>query len=130
MVISLGKKLRSFGEHRGGDDSPDSWQRQEDFDVAMLAPFFLRRDSFVQGGLDGFGAEFVLSHQQLHPRQQQSDVSGGGFRDAGGDGQRSGLELGPDLIGRPFADAVLMKQSLDAATTQPLSFGRGRGELE
>ena len=27
VVISLGKKLRSFGEHRGGDDSSDSWQR-------------------------------------------------------------------------------------------------------
>ncbi len=38
VIISLGKKLRSFGEHRGGDDSSDSWQRQDDFDVAMLAP--------------------------------------------------------------------------------------------
>ena len=67
VVISLGKKLRSFGEHRGGDDSSDPWQRQKDFDVAMLAPLFFSRDSFFQGGLNGFGAEFVLSHQQLHP---------------------------------------------------------------
>src|SRR6266566_1996188 len=130
MVVSLGKKLGSFGEHRGGDDSSDPWQRQKDFDVAMLAPLFFCRDSFVQSGLDGFGAEFVLSHQQLHPWQQQSDVSAGSFRDAGGDGQRGRPELGTDLIGRPFADAVLTEQPLDAATTQPLSFGRGRGEFE
>ncbi len=130
MVVSLGKKLGSFGEHRGGDDSSDPWQRQKDFDVAMLAPLFFCRDSFVQSGLDGFGAEFVLSHQQLHPWQQQSDVSGGGLRDAGGDGQRGRLGLGTDLIGRPFADAVLMEQPLDAAAAQPLSFRRCRGELE
>jgi hypothetical protein len=42
VVISLGKKLRSFGEHRGGDDSSDPWQRQKDFDIAMLAPLFFR----------------------------------------------------------------------------------------
>src|SRR5213593_2203247 len=130
VVISLGKKLRSFGEHRGGDDSSDPWQRQKDDDVAMLAPLFFLSGFFVQCGLNSFGAEFELSHQQLHPWQQQSDVSAGGFRDAGGDRQRGRLELGTDLIGRPLADAVLTEQPLDAATTQPLSFGWRRGELE
>src|SRR6266498_2040842 len=130
VVISLGKKLRSFGEHRGGDDSSDPWQRQKDFDVAMLAPLFLRSDSFLQCGLNGFGAEFELSDQQLHPWQQESDVSAGGLRDAGGDGQRGCLELGTDLIDRPLADAVLMEQPLDAAAAQPLGFRRRRGELE
>ena len=109
VVISLSKKLGSFGEHRGGDDSSDPWQRQKDFDVAMLAPLFFLSDFFVQCGLDSFGAEFELSHQQLHPWQQQSDVSGGGLRDAGGDAERGCLELGTDLIGRPFADAELME---------------------
>src|SRR6266566_4850071 len=67
VVISLGKKLRSFGEHRGGDDSSDPWQRQKDGDVAMLAPLFFLSDFFVRCGLDGFGAEFVLSQKQLQP---------------------------------------------------------------
>src|SRR5438552_5959562 len=71
VVISLIKKLGSFGEHRGGDDSSDPWQRQKDGDVAMLAPLFFRGDSFVEGSLDGFGAELPLRHQQLHPWQQQ-----------------------------------------------------------
>ncbi len=130
VIISLGKKLRSFGEHRGGDDSSDPWQRQDDFDVAMLAPLFLLGHSFVQCGLDGFGTEFELGHQQLHPWQQQGDVSAGGLCDTGGDEQRGRLELGTDLIGRPFADAVLTEQSFDAAAAQPLSFRRRRGELE
>ena len=40
------------------------------------------------------------------------------------------LKLGTDLISRPFADAVLMKQPLDAAAAQPLSFRRRGSQLE
>ena len=37
VIGSIDQRLRSLGEHSGGDASPDSWHGADDSDVRMLA---------------------------------------------------------------------------------------------
>jgi hypothetical protein len=81
VVVSLAKRLRSLGEHRGADEFPHAWYGEEDLRVAMLV-------------LAGFGVFFAklsvkfsdiplgltnLLVSELDSREQGADVLRGGL---------------------------------------------------
>ena len=74
VVISIGKRPRGLGEHRGGYDSSHSWQGPEDLDVAVLALLAfitLDRRELVQQGVQARAAALALSVDQAQAWQQQ-----------------------------------------------------------
>jgi len=80
MVISFGKSSAGLGDYCGGYDSPDSRQRAENRNIAVLAWFvvlLIRRLKLVEQSLDAGATTLVLAVDQAQARQEQGDVFGG-----------------------------------------------------
>lgn len=72
MVISLSKRPRGLGEHRGGHDSSHSWQGPEDLDVAVLALLPLGAvdgRELIQQGVQARAAALALGVNQTQAWQ-------------------------------------------------------------
>ncbi len=63
VVVSISECLRGLGEHRGGHDSPNSWQGSDYSDVTMLCFLFLIAE-LLQERLDPRGAVRALPVHQ------------------------------------------------------------------
>src|SRR5438128_8477922 len=72
LVVSLCQRPRGLGEHRGGDDSPDSRQGPEDSRVTVLSWNLLGAE-LLQQRFDPGGNFSALLVQQPQARQQQSN---------------------------------------------------------
>ena len=79
LVISFGKSSAGLGDDGGGDDSPDSRQRAENRNVAVL-PWFvvllIRRLKLVEQSLDAGATTLALAVDQTQARQEQGNVFG------------------------------------------------------
>ena len=130
VVVSLGQGPRSLSEHRGGYDSPNSWQGAEDLDVAVLG----LRGILIFGGLevieqrlDARGAALALGMDQAQAWQEQGDVFGGGLDYAGRNRERGSAQRGDDLFCAQAANAVFAEQPPDSLRSQaPPDAGRRR----
>src|SRR5271166_4410255 len=129
MVISFGKSSAGLGDYCGGYDSPDSRQRAEDRNVAVLAwlvVLLIRRLKLVEQSFDAGTATLALAVDQPQARQEQGNVFGGRLDYARRNLQRRHPQCGNDIIRIEAANAVCAQQPLDALGSQALrNAGRG-----
>src|SRR5688572_24519349 len=122
MIVSIGKRLRGLGEHRGDDDLSGTWQGLEDGDVTMLAYFTLDRGLGGQRVDQVFDLPFtatVLLEGGPQQRQQQDDMGSHGLLSPGS-GPGSWLTQYPeDLVGPHAADAIDLEKALDLGRPYP-----------
>ena len=123
IVISFGKSSASLGDYCGGHDSPDSRQRTEDRNVAVLpwvVILLTRRLKLVEQSLDAGTTTLALAVDQAQARQEQGNVFGGRLDYARRNLQRRHPQCGNDLIRIEAANAVCAQQPLDALGSQAL----------
>ena len=80
IIISFGKRSAALGDYGGGHDSPHSWQRAEDRNVAVLpwgVVLLTRRLKVVEQSFDAGTTTLALAVDQAQARQEQGDVFGG-----------------------------------------------------
>src|SRR5208282_447447 len=109
IVISFGKSSASLGDYCGGHDSPDSRQRTEDRNVAVLSWFVVlltRRLKLVEQSFDAGTTTLALAVDQAQARQEQGNVFGGRLDYAGGHRQRRRPECGNDFFRAQAPNAV------------------------
>ena len=122
IVISFGKSNTGLGDYCGGHDSPDSRQRAEDRNVAVLAWLVvlpIRRLKLVEQSFDAGTATLALAVDQPQARQEQGNVFGGRL-DYASNLQRRHPQCGNDIIRIQAANAVCAQQPLDALGAQAL----------
>lgn len=129
VVVSLCQRPRGLGEHRGGDDSPDSRQGPEDSRVTMLSWNLLRAE-FLQQRFGPGGDFSALLVQQPQARQQQGNVGTGGLHRARSHVQRWGLQRLPDRRHRKAPDAIDLEHRCHGLRRQALGVGRGRDAIK
>ena len=117
IIISFGKSSASLSDDCGGNDSPDSRQRAEDRNVAVL-PWFVvlltRRSKLVEQSFDAGTTTLALAVDQAQARQEQGNVFGGRLDNARRNLQRRHPQCGNDIIRFQAANAVCAQQPLDA----------------
>ena len=133
IVISFGKSSAGLGDYGGGYDSPDSRQRAEDRNVAVLpwvVVLLTRRSKLVEQSFDAGTTTLALAVNQAQARQEQGDVFGGGLDYARRNLQRRHPQCGNDIIRLEAANAVCAQQPLDALGSQALRNAGRWCELE
>src|SRR4030095_11693497 len=125
VIISGGQEPRGLCKHRGGDDSPATWQGPEYRHVTM--PLMLPRcGEGVQQALDAPRAVSPLVIDEFEAWDQQRRVSARRLHRARRHTERGGLKCGQHLIGGQPADAVLAQERHDSRSPEPPG-GGGRG---
>ena len=132
IVISFGKS-RGLGDYCGGYDSPDSRQRTEDRNVAVLpwlVVLLIRRLKLVEQSFDAGTTTLALAVDQAQARQEQGNVFGGRLDYARRNLQRGRPQCGNDIIRTQAANAVCAQQPLDTLGSQALRNAGRWCELE
>src|SRR5208282_2471903 len=133
IVISFGKSSASLGDYCGGHDSPDSRQRTEDRNVAVLSWFVVlltRRLKLVEQSFDAGTTTLALAVDQAQARQEQGNVFGGRLDYARRNLKRRHPQCGNDSIRIEAANAMCAQQPLDALGSQALRNARRWCQLE
>src|SRR5208337_1340964 len=133
IVISFGKSSTGLGDDCCGYDSPDSRQRAEDRNVAVLrwlVVLLIRRLQLVEQSFEAGTTTLALAVDQAQARQEQGNVFGGRLDYARRNLQRRHPQRGNDIIRIQAANAVCAQQPLDALGSQALRNAGRWCELE
>ena len=130
MIVSLRQELRSLGKHRGGDESPDTWQGAEDLDVTMLTLPRGVAGHRLQHPLDPPETANALRVDQPHPRQQEFDMLADRLHRPGRDRHGRGVQVGEHGVGGEAPDAMGAQEFAEGGTREPLRGGGRWRELE
>jgi hypothetical protein len=131
VIRSVDQRLRSLGEHPGGDARPDPWHGADNSDVRMLALVSGGRHlrlKHLEQPLQLPLRLATLRRDQFHARQQDLEVGGHGVDHPRGGKHRGLLQHPADLCRGEPPDAVIPQQPIQPAFRQT-SLGRGRGRL-
>jgi hypothetical protein len=132
VVVSLGKRLRSLGEHRGADEFPQAWQGEEDLRVAML----------VRAGIGVHFTKLLIEFSdiplgltnllvsELDPGEQGADVLGGGLNATRSQVQGRLGQNGVKLSGGESSNPIRPEEFCELSFAKPSSLMRSGSEQQ